>query len=166
MIRGAVNVEKSEKDGSTSNYSLKPNQKAIFNKSKNEIKFYDLADKTASKTAGEKSLQVNETAKTEDTNEPVSALVEQEISWKDGYFLVSDESLESIMVKVERRFDIQIAFKNEEIKNLRYSGKIKETTPEQILEALKITSPIEYEMKGKQVVIWENLNRKNKFRKK
>ena len=34
-----------------------------------------------------------------------------------------------------------------------------------VLEALKITSPIEYEMKGKQVVIWENLNRINKFRK-
>jgi transmembrane sensor len=166
LIRGAVNVEKNEKDGSTSNYSLKPNQKAIFYKSKDVIKFYDLADNTTSKTSGDKTPPVNEASIGEDKTEPISTLVEQEISWKDGYFLVYDESLESIMIKVERRFDIQIVFKDEEIKNLRYSGKIKETTPEQILEALKITSPIEYEMKGKQVVIWENLNRIKKFRKK
>jgi ferric-dicitrate binding protein FerR (iron transport regulator) len=166
LIRGAVNVEKNEKDGSTSNYSLKPNQKAIFNKSKDEIKFYDLADKTATKTSVKKTTIKIEASKTEDITEPVSSLVEQEISWKDGYFLVFDETLENIMIKVERRFDIQIEFKNEEIKNLRYSGKIKETTPEQILEALKITSPIEYEMRGKQVVIWENLSRKEKFIKK
>jgi transmembrane sensor len=165
LIRGAVNVEKNEKDGSISNYTLKPNQKAIFNKSKDEIKFYDLADKITMKTSGEKTPLVIEDSKVEDKTESLSTLVEQEISWKDGYFLVSNEALESIMIKVERRFDIKIAFKNEEIKNLRYSGKIKETTPEQILEALKITSPIEYEMKGKQVVIWENLNRINKFRK-
>ena len=164
LIRGAVNVEKNEKDGSTSNYSLKPNQKAIYNKAKDEIKFYDLADKTT--TSKEKTPLVNGTSKAEDKTEPVSTLVEQDISWKDGYFLVFDETLENIMTKIERRFDLKIEFKNEEIKKLRYSGKIKETTPEQILEALKITSPIGYEMSGKQVVIWENLSRKDKFIKK
>jgi len=166
LIRGAVNVEKSENNGSTSNYSLKPNQKAIYNKSKNEIKFYDLADKTTTKTSKEKTPLAKEAPKAGDKTEPVSTLVEQDISWKDGYFLVFDETLENILVKVERRFDISITFKTEAIKNLRYSGKIKESTPEQILEALKTTSPLEYEMKGKQVVIWENLSRKDKFMKK
>jgi transmembrane sensor len=166
LIRGAVNVEKNEKDGSTSNYSLKPNQKAIYNKTKDEIKFYDLADKESAKTSKEKTSVANKNLDLEDKTEPVSSLVEQDISWKDGYFLVFDETLEDIMTKIERRFDLKIEFKNEEIKKLRYSGKIKETTPEQILEALKITSPIGYEMSGKQVVIWENLSRKEKFIKK
>jgi len=166
LIRGAVNVEKSENDGSISNYSLKPNQKAIYNKAKNEIKFYDLTNKEPTKTVKEKTSLASKNPEVEDKTEPVSSLVEQDISWKDGYFLVVDETLESIMIKVERRFDLKIEFKNEDIKKLRYSGKIKETTPEQILEALKITSPIGYEMSGKQVIIWENLSRKDKFIKK
>ena len=166
LIRGSVKVEKSEMDGSISNYLLKPNQKAIFNKTVGDIKFYDLSDKKSIKKIVEVASVPNLPIKTQNSIEPLSALVEKDISWKDGYFLVFDETLESIMIKVGRRFDINIEFKNQAIKKLRYSGKIKESTPEQILEALKITSPIEYEMKGKQVEIWENQGRKEKFIKK
>lgn len=167
LIRGAVKVEKSEMDGSISRYLLKPNQKAVFNKSVGDIRFYDLSDKKlAPKVIKDETTITNLPLKTTNSIEPISTLEEKDISWKDGYFLVFDETLESIMVKVERRFDITIQFKNEAIKKLRYSGKIKESTPEQILEALKITSPIEYEVKGKEVVIWENPGRKDKFVKK
>lgn len=166
LIKGAVKVEKSETDGTISNYLLKPNQKAIFNKADGAIKFYDLSDKKIIKKIIKEAPVPNLPLKTENSIEPLSTLVEKDISWKDGYFLVFDETLESIMIKVERRFDIQVEFRSEAIKKLRYSGKIKESTPEQILEALKITSPIEYEMKGKQVVIWENPGRKEKFTKK
>lgn len=166
LIKGAVKVEKVEKNGSISNFLLKPNQKAIFNKTNGNIKFYDLSDKkSVKKEITDDSSVSNITSETENA-EPLSTLEEKDVSWKDGYFLVFDETLESIMIKVERRFDVKIEFKTEAIKKLRYSGKIKESTPEQILEALKITSPIEYEMKGKEVVIWENPNRKDKFTKK
>ena len=166
LIRGEVKVEKSDADGHISNYLLKPNQKAIFNKADGDIKFYDLSDKKLVKKAGEATAISKLPVKNQNSIEPVSALAEKDISWKDGYFLVFDETLESIMIKVERRFDISIEFKNETIKKLRYSGKIKESTPEQILEALKITSPIDYEMKGNKVQIWENLSRKEQFTKK
>jgi len=167
LIRGAVKVEKFEMDGSVSNYLLKPNQKAIFNKTVGNIKFYDLSDKKLLKRAIKEDTSIsNLPQKTQNSIEPISTLEEKDISWKDGYFLVFDETLESIMIKVERRFDVAIQFKNEAIKKLRYSGKIKESTPEQILEALKITSPIEYEITGKKVVIWENPGRKDKFIKK
>jgi len=167
LIRGAVKVEKCEMDGTVSNYILKPNQKAIFNKTVGDIKFLDLSDKKlAKKTIKEETSITNLPLKTQNNIEPISTLEEKDISWKDGYFLVFDETLESIMIKVERRFDVNIQFKNEAIKKLRYSGKIKESTPEQILEALKITSPIEYEITGKEVVIWENPGRKDKFIKK
>lgn len=166
LIKGAVKVEKSEMDGSVSNYLLKPNQKAIFNKTDGDIKFYDLSDTKSVKKDAEEIPISNLPLKTQPNIEQISTLAEKDISWKDGYFLVLDETLESIMIKVERRFDVKIEFKNEAIKKLRYSGKIKESTPEQILEALKITSPIEYEINGKQVVIWENPGRKEKFNKK
>lgn len=170
LIRGSVKVEKGESDGTISNYLLKPNQKAIFNKTVGDIKFYDLSDKKTVKKARTEETEENHISnlpsKTQSSIENLSTLEEKVISWKDGYFLVVDETLESIMVKVERRFDVKINFKTEAIRKLRYSGKIKESTPEQILEALKITSPIEYEMKGKEVVIWENSSRKDKFMKK
>lgn len=166
LIKGEVKVEKRDSDGHISDYFLKPNQKAIFNKIDGEIKFYDLSEKKTEKEIADVALPSTMPANNQGNVERVSSLVEKDISWKDGYFLVFDETLESIMIKIARRFDLKIEFKNETIKQLRYSGKIKESTPEQILEALKITSPIEYEMTGNQVVIWENLNRKQKFTKK
>lgn len=166
LIKGSVKVEKSETDGTVSNYLLKPNQKAIFNKTDGDIKFYDLSDNKSVNKAVEEAPVSNLPMKTQNSIDQLSTLAEKDISWKDGYFLVFDETLESIMIKVERRFDLKIEFRNEAIKKLRYSGKIKESTPEQILEALKITSPIEYEIKGKEVIIWENPGRKEQFNKK
>lgn len=166
LIKGAVKIEKLELDGRISNYLLKPNQKVIFNKKDDDIKFYDLSDKKSDKKVTQRTPLPDQPESPQNTTEQISALVEKDISWKDGYFLVFDETLENIMTKVERRFDINIEFKNEAIKKLRYTGKIKESTPEQILEAMEITSPIDYKIKGKQVEIWENLNRKEKFMKK
>jgi ferric-dicitrate binding protein FerR (iron transport regulator) len=164
LVRGSVKVEKSEKDGSVSNYLLKPNQKVIFNKTDGDIRFYDLSDKIATSRINKAPLPSNVQLKSQ--AEELSPLVEKDISWKEGYFLVNDETLESIMVKLIRRFDLKVVFNSEAIKNLRYSGKIKESTPEQILKAIKITSPIDYTMHDKTVVISESSVRKEEFIKK
>ncbi len=168
LIKGSVKVEKSEINGSVSNYILKPNQKAIFNKSDGAIRFYDLSDRTinAHITKGSPLSKIQMRLQSKEVDDEPNPLIEKDISWKKDYFLIDNETLESIMIKLMRRFDIKVVFASETIKNLRYSGKIKESTPEQILKAIKSTSPIEYLMHEKTVVISESSERKDEFMKK
>lgn len=44
------------------------------------------------------------------------------IAWKEGNFMFHNESLESIMEKLSRWYDIQVFYTNEEIKTVRLSG--------------------------------------------
>ena len=54
---------------------------------------------------------------------------------------------------LERRYDVKIHFKDEEIKQFRFSGTFKNETIEQVLAALKLAAPIEYQMEDRDIWI-------------
>lgn len=74
-------------------------------------------------------------------------------SWKDSKWVIEEEKLGSLAKKLERRFDIEINFDNEELKNLRFSGKLQNEPVEQVLQVMELTAPLKYEIKGRNVVI-------------
>jgi transmembrane sensor len=74
-------------------------------------------------------------------------------SWKDNILILDDEPLESIVVKMERRFGPRIIIKDEELKGKRFKGSFEETTMEQALNALKFASPFEYKIDNDTVFI-------------
>ncbi|KJF45181.1 FecR family protein [Draconibacterium sediminis] len=66
-------------------------------------------------------------------------------SWKDGYLVFKDETLEEIAEKFERWYNVNVVFDDEKIKQLRYTGTILKSKPiDQVLEILKYTTGIEY----------------------
>ena len=92
------------------------------------------------------------------------AEIEESISWKDGYIRVSQETLESLSMILARRYDVRIHFLDQRSKNYFYTGKIKESSLEQVMEALKCASPIDYEIKQNNVYIKENRQRIKEFK--
>lgn len=86
-----------------------------------------------------------------------------ETDWKDGWLSVRSESLEAFARKLERLYDITIHFEDDELKNYRYTGKIKQLSLEQVLKALALTSPIEFEIKEKQVIVKVNERTRSKY---
>ena len=44
------------------------------------------------------------------------------ITWKDGNFMFQNESLESIMNKLARWYDLDVFYLNEQTKNIHLSG--------------------------------------------
>jgi ferric-dicitrate binding protein FerR (iron transport regulator) len=83
-------------------------------------------------------------------------------SWKDGYYIFNHESLKNIAERLERIFDVNITFRDQTVLNYKFSGKILKNYPiEQVLQILKLTSPVNYNIKEnkdgrKNITIFSN----------
>ena len=68
-------------------------------------------------------------------------------SWKKGVLTFDDIPLETITEKLERWYNVKIIYLNPKLKSLRYTGAILKNKPiDQILEVMKITADIQYEI--------------------
>jgi len=66
-------------------------------------------------------------------------------SWIDGEIFFDDERLDQIAVKLERWFNVDIVFANEQLKSYRFTGTILKNKPvDQIMQALELLSPIRF----------------------
>jgi ferric-dicitrate binding protein FerR (iron transport regulator) len=75
-------------------------------------------------------------------------------SWKDGILIFRNESFLSLSKKIERWYDVNISFVNEELKNLRFTGVIREgKTIEHILTLIQSTNPISFEINGQNIIL-------------
>jgi len=77
-------------------------------------------------------------------------------SWKDQRWIIEREELQSLAVKLERRYNVKFTFKDETLKHYVFSGILKDETLEQVMEAIKLTAPIQYQINQKQVVLSKN----------
>ena len=85
-------------------------------------------------------------------------------SWKDDRWMIRSESLESLVKKMERKYNVTFSFGDESSKKYVFSGTLKDYPLEQILEVIKLNAPIQYIVKEKSVTIREDKQLKNKFR--
>jgi ferric-dicitrate binding protein FerR (iron transport regulator) len=76
-------------------------------------------------------------------------------AWKDNRLVFDEEPLGSLAKQLERRYNVQIRFSKEKIKNIRFTGGIKEMPIDQVLEAISWNSQISYRIKGTEVTIME-----------
>jgi len=84
--------------------------------------------------------------------------IETITAWKDNRLVFEQEPLWSLAKQLERRYNVQFYFSNEKIKTIRYTAAIKEMPIDQVLEAISLTSPIRYSIKGSVVTLMENKN--------
>ena len=74
-------------------------------------------------------------------------------SWKEGKMTFFNEPLEMIVIKLERWYNVKFTFASEEIKSFRFSGTILKYKPiDQVLQIVKLSSPIDYEIKMNQEI--------------
>ena len=66
-------------------------------------------------------------------------------SWKDGYLVFKNETLEDIVRKFERWYNIKVIFDDEEIKPIEFTGTILKNKPiDQVFSILRYTAGIDY----------------------
>jgi ferric-dicitrate binding protein FerR (iron transport regulator) len=94
---------------------------------------------------------------------------EKHASWRNNQLAFEQERLEDIAKVLERMYNIRIKFASENLKNIRFSGKVKNNNLESILQLIAFVSPIHYSMdKDSTVIIRENpsFNRHTSQKKK
>lgn len=72
-------------------------------------------------------------------------------SWMNGQIEISGETLDYIAIKLGRQYDVQFHFDDPSIRNLRFTGVFKNETIEQVLEVLKISSPVSYRIHEREI---------------
>jgi ferric-dicitrate binding protein FerR (iron transport regulator) len=110
-------------------FILKPNQKATFFKTTGDMA---LTDKKETGDSREKVGPV------EITKEIDTAPI---VAWKDNKLVFVSEPFESLLVKMERWYNVEITLLDTAINNLSYTGVFEKETVEQALRALKVATP-------------------------
>jgi transmembrane sensor len=153
LVEGSIRVDRKE----SKPVFLSPKEKLIFYK-KNadfETKKYSVdTNKTSKDTNYQKS--VNETIVNDAIEVNTNVNIEEDVSWKDGSLIFNQENLESLTKKLERKYDITFSFENEDLKNYSFSGTLRDFPLEQVLRAIRFTSPINYTINEKTVVLSYN----------
>lgn len=75
-------------------------------------------------------------------------------AWVDGKFYFDEMAMEDIMVQLQRWYDIEVFFANEELKSHPFTGVIRRSlTAERIFEIIEKTTQVKFKTNGKCVTI-------------
>lgn len=78
------------------------------------------------------------------------------VLWKDDSFVFEDQSLFDITTVLSRQYNVVFKFTDESLKGYKYSGTIKNTSLQSMLQMFSLTSPLSYEMQDSVIVLKVN----------
>jgi ferric-dicitrate binding protein FerR (iron transport regulator) len=85
------------------------------------------------------------------------------VAWKENRLILKGEELSSLVIKLERKYDVKFIFASEKLKDFRFSGTLENETLTQVLDVIKLSAPLGYKLQGKTVMIFENKQRTEQF---
>jgi len=79
---------------------------------------------------------------------------ENAIAWKNGEFEFSNESLESIMRKISRWYDVDVIYQDQDLKNEIFSGGISRFEQvSDVLKKLSLTEGARFKIEGRRIFV-------------
>jgi len=155
LIEGSVKIESSVVK-LADNLVLKPNDKAVFTRKSQTVEL------TQNKNQNNDQTQKHE-------EKPKLVIIQSVepapiISWKDQRWVINNEKLGNLAVKLERRYDVNFIFDNEVLKEYAFRGTLEDETLEQIMEAIKLSAPVKYVIDKKTVYIMTDGKQMEKFK--
>lgn len=151
LVEGAIRIEREEL---AQPLHLKPKEKLTFHKNSKNTTISKIALQNTEEE--ETAVEVVE-PKDEISISRIEILegvsTEEEISWIDGNLIFNKEPLGELAKKLERKYNIQFVFANEDVKTYSYSGTLRDFPLEQVLKAVELTSPVRYTIEGNKVTL-------------
>lgn len=151
LEEGKVDIQLLNGKNISEDIVLKPNEKVVYHKSSSLMK------EEKSGTANNTESTDNKPINTERIEINSNVNTELYTSWKDKRWILEGENLEAFAKILERRYNITIMFNDDELRQVKFTGIIENETIEQLMEALRLTSPLAFEMS--KDTIWLNLDK-------
>jgi ferric-dicitrate binding protein FerR (iron transport regulator) len=157
LVNGSVAIEPHGPQNNKKTLFLKPNQMAIFYKNGT---IAPSNESPAISHEPAKTDKASEELVIKPLNNPVPVT-----SWKDNRWIIMSEDLESLAIKLERRYNVKISFADESLKRYKFSGTLKNETFEQVLRIIQLSAPITFHIDGNIVIFQEDPMYKKKYDK-
>ncbi len=150
LVKGSVAIESADKAEKGTIY-LKPNESATYYKNE-KAKVAAIAETSTTKS----SSVTTDVKKVVDTKEKIVVVPKVDplpiTSWKDTRWVIVGEDLGQLTIKLERRYNVKIAFETEDLKRYKFSGTLAEETFEQVLRIIQLSAPIQYSIENNHVL--------------
>lgn len=79
--------------------------------------------------------------------------VEDVVDWKDGYFIFNNETVQDILTRVARWYNVQIVYESH-VENVKLDGIISKNTPlSEVLAMLSTTNRVNFKIRGKVLYV-------------
>ena len=78
--------------------------------------------------------------------------VDKYIAWRDGNLLFRDDPMEDVAKRLSRWFNVEIVINDPEIKNYAYKATFRNENLTQVLNLLKLSAPIDYQIIGNKLL--------------
>ncbi|NJK94084.1 MAG: DUF4974 domain-containing protein, partial [Bacteroidales bacterium] len=159
LVEGKVAIyQKTKEQLGSEEFVLEANQRATFIKEKTSFQVTEVR-KLADELAPEIKVQPGKVYIIPKIDpEPI-------IAWKDNRMVIRGEEMESLVVKLERKYDVRILIEDEYVKKFRFTGTLNDETLQQVLDVIKLSAPIDYNIEGKTVIIKENEQSRKRFKR-
>jgi transmembrane sensor len=144
LIEGKVSLRTNDIGNKlNTEYILKPNQKATFIKSANAILITDLKVEKPDNKGSDNA--------TSGKSESVAASI---VTWKEEVLNIDNESFLDITRKLERWYGYEIKIKDTTLLKNRFKGRFDHhETIFQVLDAIRVSTPIKYIVNEKTITI-------------
>jgi ferric-dicitrate binding protein FerR (iron transport regulator) len=143
LVSGKVAVD--VKDDPGREVILKPHQKFT-------VMAYDSASETA--TAQHTApLSAPAYRITEISPNPVDHTL-SETSWMEDKLSFNDITFEELAYDLQRIYHVKISFQGERLEKYHLTGVFRDEGLDEVLQALQVTTPFKYDIRGQQVIIY------------
>jgi transmembrane sensor len=80
--------------------------------------------------------------------------IQQAMAWKNGLFIFHDQNITEVMKQVGRWYDVDVEYRDNEVKNNEFGGTIsKYKSINELLDVMVLTRSIHYKLEGRRVII-------------
>ncbi len=152
LLSGSIEIERTNAAGKVlNNIKMLPNQIVSYSKKKGDF----VSDETSKKTPEDhKMVSIVYPGKVKEVK-PIAAVtfIELVTSWKDEKLIFKKENIQSIIIKMQRWYDVKITLQNEDLRKCIFTGTFDKETVEQALDALKLTYPFTFTINKNVIVI-------------
>lgn len=151
LIEGTIEVSSRDEDsGDVRSVELIPQQKALYIKSTNLLEINPATSPDLKHPDDAGGIQVSSMVD-----------VEQVTAWTQDKLIIKNEPIEELSIKLQRKYDVEITFADEETKKIRFSGILDDEPIEQVMLAIKLSAPIDYNIRGKKIKLFTDKTRSN-----